>query len=141
MIGDQVKVALRNTENRNSLALGLLATGTLLATMLKIASESTLRIPILVLLAIVLTAAVWAAPRGRRAQGLSRRYRGMMSRACRWPLITMGLAGCALYSVGLFGVAGTDSRILVAIFGFVCLQAVAIALLFPLGRTRRIYPA
>lgn len=136
-----MKGALRNTENRNSLALGLLATGALLEIMLKIVSESTLRIPVLVLLAIVFTAAVWSAPRGRRAQGLSRRYRGTMSRTYRWPLITMGLAGCALYSVGLFGVAGTDSRILVAILGFVCLQAVAIALLFPLGRTRRIYPA
>lgn len=129
-----MKVALSNTENRNSLALGLLATGALLATLLEIANESTLRIPLMGLVAIVLTAAVWSAPRGRRAHRLSKRYRGMMSRVYRWPLIILGLAGCALYSLGWFWASGDGLKIGMALLGFFCLQSVAIALSLPLGR-------
>lgn len=135
-----MKAALGITENRNSLALGLLATGALLATMLEIVSVSSLKIPLMVLVAIVLTSAVWSAPRGRRAHRFSKRYRGLMSPAYRWPLITMGLAGCALYSLGWFWASGDGLKIGMALSGFFCFQSVAMALIRPLGRRLQLSP-
>lgn len=137
MIGVQVKAALRNIEIRNSLALSLLATGALMVSTLEdVNNQSTLRTILVVLVAAVFTVAVWAAPRGRRAQGLSNRYRSVISWRYRWPLLGVGLTGCASFATAWFWVDGTDSQVLAGALGFVCLQTVAIALVFPLGRCR-----
>lgn len=126
-------------ETRNALSLSLLATGALFVTVLQIVTaRSALRILTVVLMTAVFTTAVWAAPRGRRAQGLSRRYGNAVSRRYRWPLMGVGLIGCVLFSIGWFVVSGNDTKISVAICGFVSVQAVAVALVFPLGRARRL---
>lgn len=138
MIGVQVEAALRIYENRNSLALSLLATGALIVSVLEFVSAySTLQTILVVFVAIVYTVAVWAAPHGPRAQGLYRRYRSTMSRRYRCSLLPVGLSGCASFAIAWFGVVGTGSKVLAGALGFVCLQTVAIALVYPLGRSRR----
>lgn len=132
---DRLENTLRFMETRHALSLSLLATATLLASLLQfVAVWSSLRILTVVLMATVFTAAVWVAPRGRRARGLSKRYRGMMSLAYLWPLLAIGLAGCALYPLGWFWASGDGLKIGMALLGFICLQSVAIALSLPLGR-------
>lgn len=134
-MNNRLENTLRFTETRNALSLSLLATAGLLVTVLKIVTaRSSFWIVALVLMAIVFTAAVWAAPRGRRARGLSKRYRGMISLVYKRPLLAIGLSGCALYSLGWFWASGDGLKIGMALSGFFCLQAVAIALLYPLGR-------
>ena len=133
-----MKTDLRTIENRNSLALSLLATGALMVSVLEVVnSQFALRTILVVVVAVVFTIAVWAAPRGRRAQGLSKRYRSAISWRYRWPLLGVGLSGCASFATAWFWVVGTDSRVLAGALGFVSLQTVAIALVFPLGRSRR----
>ena len=134
-MNNRLENTLRFTETRNALSLSLLATAGLLVTVLQIvAARSSLRIVALVLMAIVFTAAVWAAPRGRRAHGLSKRYRGMISLVYKRPLLAIGLSGFALYSLGWFWASGDGLKIGMALLGFFCLQSVAIALSLPLGR-------
>lgn len=138
MIGVHVKAALRTIENRNSLALSLLATGALMVSAIEVFdSQFALRTILVVVVAVVFTGAVWAAPRGRRAHGLSKRYKNAMSRRNRWPLMALGLIGCAAFPIGWFGVVGDYLIMLVAAFGFACMQVVSVALIFPLGRERR----
>jgi len=134
-MNNRLENTLRFTETRNALSLSLLATAVYLATVLQIvAARSSLRIVTLILMATVFIAAVWAAPRGRRAHGLSKRYRGMISLVYKRPLLAIGLSGCALYSLGWFWASGDGLKIGMALLGFFCLQSVAIALSFPLGR-------
>ena len=141
MMRNRLGNALRVIETRNALSLSLLTTGTLLVAVLQfVAAWSSLRILTVVLMAAIYTAAVWVAPRGRRARGLSKRYRGMMSLAYLWPLLAIGLAGCALYPLGWFWASGDGLKIGMALSGFFCLQAVAIALLYPLGRRLQTSP-
>jgi len=140
-MNDRLENALRFMETRNALSLNLLATAALLVSLLQIVpARSSLRIVTVVLMATVFTAAAWAAPRGRRAHGLSKRYQGMMSLAWKWPLLAVGVAGCALYPLGWFWASGDGLKIGMVLTGFFCLQAGAIALIYPLGRRLQTSP-
>lgn len=134
-MNDQIKNMLLFKETRNALTLSLLATAALLVTGLEMANgRSALWIPMLVLMTIVFQSAVCAAPRGRHAHRVSKRYQGTISPGYKWLLLAVALAGCVLYLLGWYWGFRDGLKIMMALSGFFCFQGVAIALIYPLGR-------